>query len=80
MFVSALAAGLLMFADTTPATAPEASTAQTQTAAAPAKPEMKKVCTKIRSTDSNMPRTTCKMVPVKTEEAENAADKPTAPQ
>lgn len=73
MFVSVLAAGLIMFADTTPATAPEAPVAQSQ---ADAKPEMKKVCTKIRSTDSNMPRTTCKMVPVKSEEAANTAEKP----
>ena len=77
MFVSALAAGLIMFADTTPATAPEAPAAQAQAAA---KPEMKKVCTKIRSTDSNMPRTTCKMVPVVTEEAANTAEKPASPQ
>lgn len=79
MFVTALAAGLLMFADTTPATAPEAPAAQTQTAQA-AKPEMKRVCTKVRATDSNMPRTTCKMVPVKTEEAANTAEQPTSPQ
>jgi hypothetical protein len=78
MFVSALAAGLLMFADTTPATAPQAPAAQTQTAAA--KPELKKVCTKVRSTDSNMPRTTCKMVAVPTEEAANTTEKPTSPQ
>jgi hypothetical protein len=78
MFVSALAASLLMFADTTPATAPEAPA--TQTAAASAKPELKKVCTKVRSTDSNMPRTTCKMVAVPTEEAANTTAKPTSPQ
>jgi hypothetical protein len=80
MFVSALAAGLLMFADTTPATAPEAPAAQTQTAAASAKPELKKVCTKVRATDSNMPRTVCKMVAVPTEEAANTTEKPTSPQ
>jgi hypothetical protein len=79
MFVTALAAGLLMFADTTPAAAPEAPPA-TQTASA--KPEMKKVCTKVRATDSNMPRTTCKMVPVKdeTEEAANTTEKTPSPQ
>ncbi len=70
MLVTALAAGLLMFADATPAAQPSAPAAQT----ADAKPEMKKVCTKIRSTDSNMPRTTCKMVPVKPEEVANAGD------
>jgi hypothetical protein len=78
MFVSALAAGLLMFADTTPATTPQAP--PVQTAAAPAKPEMKKVCVKVRATDSNMPRTTCKMVPVVTEEAANTTEKTTSPQ
>ncbi len=67
MFVTALAAGLLMFADATPA-------AQSQAPAAEAKPAMQKVCTKVRSTDSNMPRTTCKMVPVKTDEVAKAAD------
>jgi hypothetical protein len=77
MFVSALAAGLLMFADVTPAAAPEAPATQAQAAA---KPELKKVCVKVRSTDSNMPRTTCKMVPVKTEEADNTAATPTSPQ
>lgn len=67
MFVSALAAGLLMFADATPA-------AQSEAAPADAKPAMHKVCTKIRSTDSNMPRTTCKMVPVKSDEVAKTAD------
>jgi len=78
MFVTALAAGLLMFADTTPAAAPDAPAAQT----ASAKPELKKVCTKVRATDSNMPRTTCKMVPVKTEteEAANTTEKTPSPQ
>lgn len=74
MFVTALAAGLLMFTDTTPAAAPDAPPVQT---ASSAKPELKKVCTKVRATDSNMPRTTCKMVPVKTEteEAANTTEK-----
>jgi hypothetical protein len=78
MFVSALAAGLLLFADATPAAAPANPAIQT----ASAKPEMKKVCVKVRSTDSNMPRTTCKMVPVKsdTEEAANTTDKAPSPQ
>jgi hypothetical protein len=70
MFVTALAAGLLMFADTTPAAQPNPPAAQT----AEAKPELKKVCAKVRSTDSNMPRMVCKMVPVKTAEVANAGD------
>lgn len=60
MFVSVLAAGLFLMADVTPAAQPTDAPA----AQAAAKPEMKKVCFKVRSTDSNMPRTTCKMVPV----------------
>ena len=57
MFVSVLAAGLLMFADTTPAAA-------VQTAQA-AKPEMKRVCTKSRSENSSIPKVTCYMQPVR---------------
>lgn len=70
MLVSALAAGLLMFADAAPAAQPQAPAAQT----AQAKPEMKKVCTRSRSTDSNLPRTVCKMVEVKPEEAATTPD------
>ena len=70
MLVTALAAGLLMFADVTPAAQPAAPATQT----ADGKPAMKKVCTTVRSTDSNMPRTTCKMVPVKPDEVATATD------
>ena len=76
MFVSVLAAGLFLMADVTPAAQP----AEAPVAQAAAKPEMKKVCVKTRSTDSNMPRTTCKMVPVTPPEeqakAEDGAPKP----
>jgi len=65
MFVSALAAGLLMFAEAAPAADVPATSPQ---------PAMKKVCVRVRSTDSNMPRTTCKMVPVKPEEASQPTD------
>lgn len=75
MLVSALAAGLLMFADAAPATQTEAPAAQT----AQAKPEMKKVCTRSRSTDSNLPRTVCKMVEVKPQEAATTPETPEKP-
>jgi hypothetical protein len=42
---------------------------------------MKKVCTRSRSTDSNLPRTVCKMVEVKPQEAATTpetAEKPGA--
>ncbi len=44
MFVTALAAGLLMFADATPA------------APAAPKPEMKRVCTKSKADNTNIPK------------------------
>lgn len=52
MFVTALAAGLLMFADAAPA----APTAQ---------PQMKRVCAKTKADNSNIPKVTCYMQPVK---------------
>lgn len=54
MFVSALAAGLIMFADATPA-APVAQ----------AKPEMKRVCVKSKAENTNIPRVSCYMQAVK---------------
>jgi hypothetical protein len=57
MFVSALAAGLIMFADVTPA-------APVQTAQA-AKPEMKRVCVKSKSDNTNIPKVSCYMQAVK---------------
>lgn len=54
MFVTALAAGLLMLADATPA-------AQ----AVVAKPEMKRVCTKVKVENSNIKKLSCYMEPVK---------------
>ncbi|HEX5378917.1 MAG TPA: hypothetical protein VFW47_10100 [Phenylobacterium sp.] len=73
--MTALAAGLLMFADTSPAAAPDAPAAQTEAA----KPEMKKVCVRSRSTDSNLPRTVCKMMPVKTDAEVAKTDEPAKP-
>lgn len=64
MFVSALAAGLLMFADVTPA-------APVQTAQA-AKPEMKKVCVKTRTDNSSIPKVSCYLQPVKAASTEMA--------
>jgi hypothetical protein len=64
MFVSALAAGLLLFADVAPA-------APVQTAQA-VKPEMKKVCVKTRSDNSSIPKVSCYMQPVKTAPTEMA--------
>lgn len=64
MFVSALAAGLLMFADATPA-------APAQTAQA-AKPEMKRVCVKSKADNTNIPKVSCYMQPVKTATTEMA--------
>lgn len=55
MFVTALAAGLLMFADATPA-APAAQSAQ---------PQMKRICTKTKADNTNIPKVTCYMQPVK---------------
>jgi hypothetical protein len=52
MFVTALAAGLLMFADATPA-------------AQSAQPQMKRVCTKTKADNTNIPKVTCYMQPVK---------------
>lgn len=60
MFVSALAAGLIMFADVTPA-APAAATA---------KPEMKRVCVKAKAENTNIPKVSCYMQAVKTTPAE----------
>jgi hypothetical protein len=62
MFVSALAAGLLMFADVTPA-AP---------AAQAAKPEMKRVCVKTKTENSSIPKVSCYMQAVKTAPTEIA--------
>jgi hypothetical protein len=56
MFVSALAAGLIMFADATPA-------APVQTAQA--KPEMKRVCVKSKAENTNIPKVSCYMQAVK---------------
>lgn len=53
MFVTALAAGLLMFADATPA------------AQAAPKPEMKRVCTKSKQDNTNIPKVSCYMQAVK---------------
>ena len=64
MFVSVLAAGLLMFADATPA-------APVQTAQA-AKPEMKRVCVKSKADNTSIPKVSCYMQPVKTATAEMA--------
>lgn len=77
MFVSVLAAGLFLMADVTPSAQP-ADAAATQASQTAAKPEMKRVCVKQRSTDSSMPRTTCRMVPVETAKAADEADKPQA--
>ena len=63
MFVSALAAGLIMFADATPA-------APVQTAQA--KPEMKRVCVKSKADNTNIPKVSCYMQPVKTAPTEMA--------
>jgi hypothetical protein len=64
MFVSALAAGLLMFADVTP-------DAPVQIAQA-AKPEMKKVCVKTKSDNSSIPKVSCYLQPVKAAPTEMA--------
>jgi hypothetical protein len=57
MFVSALAAGLIMFADVTPAM--PAPTGQA------AKPEMKRVCVKSKSDNTNIPKVSCYMQAMK---------------
>lgn len=59
MFVSALAAGLIMFADLTPA-------------APVAKPEMKRVCVKAKVENTNIPKVSCYMQAVKTTPTEMA--------
>lgn len=53
MFVTALAAGLVMFADATPA------------APAAAKPAMERVCTKTKQDNTNIPKVSCYMKAVK---------------
>jgi hypothetical protein len=62
MFVSALAAGLIMFADVSPATP----------AAQAAKPEMKRVCVKSKAENTNIPKVSCYMQAVKPASTEMA--------
>ncbi|HEX5378918.1 MAG TPA: hypothetical protein VFW47_10105 [Phenylobacterium sp.] len=55
MFVTALAAGLMMFAEATPAAPAEQA----------AKPQMQRVCVKKKSDNTNIPKVSCYMQPVK---------------
>lgn len=64
MFVIALATGLMMFAEAAPA-------APVQTAQA-AKPEMKRVCVKSKAENTNIPKLSCYMQPVKAASTEMA--------
>lgn len=64
MFVSVLAAGLMMFAEATPA-------APVQTAQA-AKPEMKRVCVKAKAENTHIPKLSCYMQAVKPASTEMA--------
>jgi hypothetical protein len=59
MFVSALAAGLIMFADVTPS-------------APAAKPEMKRVCVKTKVENTSIPKVSCYMQAVKAAPTEMA--------
>jgi hypothetical protein len=66
MLLSAFAA-IVMFAapETAQAGAATAAEAPAATATAEAKPAMRKVCTKMELPGTNLPKKTCKMVPVK---------------
>ena len=75
MLLSAVAALVLFAAPETTQSGAEAAQNAAAPAAEAAKPEMRKVCTTIEVSGSNLPKKKCKMVPAKAGEkvAEGAA-------
>ena len=65
MLLSAVAALVLFAAPETTQSGAEAAQAAATPAAEAAKPEMRKVCTTVEVSGSNLPKKKCKMVPVK---------------